>query len=286
MKIKQKYCGHITIIGKANVGKSTLLNKIIGKKISIVSRKKNTTQNNITGIQTQDHYQSIYIDTPGVVFDNKTNKIQYQKNNSYKLIQIATLIIFVIDQVHWTEDDEIILNTIKKNRIPIIVIINKIDKITKKIVLLPFIDFLKKKFDFLEIIPISAKKTQNITLLNDIIKSYLPQKSHVYPAFYITTNSQFFTISEIIREQLILFLGDELPSIIKVQIDSFKKKENVEIYIKAIIWVKNIRQKSIVIGHNGEKIKKISIISRKNIEKEFRIKTHLFLWVKNENLKK
>ncbi|WP_284442960.1 GTPase Era [Buchnera aphidicola] len=286
MKIKQKNCGYITIIGKANVGKSTLLNKIVGKKISIVSRKKNTTQSNITGIKTQNNHQSIYIDTPGIIFDKKNNHIQYSKNSFHEKIKISTLIILIIDRIYWTKYDEIILNEIKKNKIPIIILINKIDKIINKVILLPFIDFLKKKFDFVDIIPISAKKTKNIILLNNVIKSHLPHQPHVYPEFHITTNSQFFTISEIIREQLILFLGDELPSIIKVEIESCEKKEKITLHIRAIIWVENIRQKAIVIGHNGERIKKISIISRNNIEKEFHIKTHLILWVKYKNSKK
>lgn len=283
MKIKKKYCGHVIIVGKANVGKSTLLNNIIGKKISIVSRKKNTTQSNITGIKTEDNYQSIYIDTPGVVFDKNNNQMKHHKNNFYQTIQIATLIIFIIDRIDWTIHDEIILNEIKKTKIPILIIINKIDKISNKIILLPFINFLKKKIDFIEILPISAKKISNLILLKNIIKSYLPENCHIYPECYVTTNSDFFTVSEIIREQLILFLGDELPSIIKVEIESFKKKEKIALYIKAIIWVKNVRQKSIVIGHNGEKIKKISMISRNNIEKKFYIKTHLVLWVKDKN---
>ena len=286
MKIKQKYCGYITIIGKANVGKSTLINKIIGKKISITSRKKNTTQNNITGVKTENDYQFIYIDTPGMTFDKKNNEIKYQKNNFYKIIKISALILFIIDRIYWTEHDEIILNEIKKNKIPIIIVINKIDKITNKIILLPFINFLKKKFNFIEIVPISAKKTKSIILLNNIIQSYLPKKPHIYPECYVTTNSQFFTLSEIIREQLILFLGDELPSILKVEIESLIKKEKITFYIRAIIWVENKRQKGIVIGHNGEKIKKISIISRNNIEKEFHIKAHLLLWIKCKHLKK
>jgi len=280
--VNKKHCGYVTVIGKANVGKSTLINKIIGKKISIVSRKKNTTQNNITGVKTQNNYQSIYIDTPGIIFNKKNNKIQYQKNNFHKITKTSTLIIFIIDRVYWTENDDIIFNKIKKNKIPIIIIINKIDKIHDKKILLPFIDFLKKKVIDTEIIPMSAKKTKNIIFLDNLIHSYLPKKNHIYPEFYITTNSKFFTMSEIIREQLILFLGNELPSIIKVEIESFKKTDEINFHIRAIIWVRNIRQKSIVIGYNGEKIKKISIISRNKIEKEFNIKAHLILWVKNQ----
>jgi len=279
VNIKQKYCGYITIIGKANVGKSTLINKIIGKKISIVSRKKNTTQNNIIGVKTQTSYQSIYIDTPGIIFDKKGKEITYKENYFYKIIKSSALIILVIDRLFWTENDEHILYKIKKIQIPIIIIINKIDKIQNKNILLPFIDFLKTKNITTEIVPISAKKTKNIVLLNKIIQSYLPKNTHIYPKDYITENSHFFTTSEIIREKLISFLADELPSIVKVKIEYFQRK-NKELYIRAIILVQNTRQKKIVIGNNAEKIKKISIISRYNIEKEFSIKTHLALWVK------
>ncbi|QCI15937.1 GTPase Era [Buchnera aphidicola] len=281
MNIKSNYCGYITIIGKVNVGKSTLLNQIIEKKISIVSRKKNTTQKNIIGIKTQDSHQCIYIDTPGIVCNNRNNSNKDNKNNIHILIKNTTLIIFIIDRIYWTKEDEIILNKIKKNNIPIIILINKIDKILNKEILLPFIDFLKKKISSTEIIPISAKKIKDIIFLNKIIKSYLPKTKHLYPKNWITTNSKFFTISEIIREQLIFFLGDELPSIVKVTIESFHEEQYKKFNIRAIIWVKNNRQKRIVIGHNGEKIKKISTISRYNIEKEFHIKTCLILWVKN-----
>ncbi|CAL4326318.1 GTPase Era [Buchnera aphidicola] len=280
MNIKQKHCGWITIIGKSNVGKSTLLNQIIGKKISIVSRKKNTTQNHITGIQTKKHYQYIYTDTPGFIFNEKNHEITYKENIFFNILKNSTLIMFVIDHIFWTEKDNIVFNKIKKNKIPIIIIINKIDKILNKNVLLPFIDFIKNKTDAIEIIPISAKKTENMMFLHDIIKHYLPKNSHFYPKNYITTNSQIFTISEIIREQLILFLGAELPSIVKVEIEELKTIKKDQLHIKALILIKYTRQKKIIIGNNGEKIKKISMISRYNIEKELHKKTHLLLWVK------
>lgn len=280
MNTKQKYCGYITIVGKANVGKSTLINEIIGENISIVSRKKNTTQKNITGIKTEEHYQSIYIDTPGILFSKKKNYIQEGISNVYKIIKNSALIIFIINQVFWTEEDEEICEKIKKNNVPVIILINKIDKISNKNILLPYINFLKKKINAVDIIPISAKKRNNTILLEKIIRSYLPQCPHIYSKEYITTNSQFFSISEIIRKELILILGDELPSIIKVKIESLQKKEIGDWHIRAIIYVKNIRQKKIIIGHDGEKIKNISILSRYNIEKKFHTKTHLFLWVK------
>ncbi|AEO08057.1 GTPase Era [Buchnera aphidicola] len=280
MNIKQTYCGYISIVGKPNVGKSTLLNKIIGKTISISSKKKYTTQKNIIGIKTQNFYQTIYIDTPGVIIDTKKKSIIYEQEKFYKIIKISILIIFVIDQTFWTEDNQIIFNKIKKYNIPIIIIINKIDKIHDKKILLPLIQILKNKENVIEIIPVSIKKINHINFLHNTVIKYLPKTKHIYPRSYITTNTQLFTISEIIRKQLILFLGDELPSSIKVTIESFKINKKKEIHIIAIIKVKNLRHKKIIIGHNGEKIKKISMIARQKIKYEVCTKTHLFIWIK------
>ncbi|CAL4321972.1 GTPase Era [Buchnera aphidicola (Protaphis terricola)] len=269
MKKKQKYCGYITIIGRTNVGKSTLINQIVKKNISITSNKKNTTKKNIIGIKTNEFYQSIYIDTPGIY----SNDI-----NSLKIIKNTNIIIFLIEAHIWKEKDEIILKKIKKTNIPIIYVINKIDKLFNKNKILPYINFLSKKTHSTEIIPISAKKRENINILENIIKKYLPNNLHVFPKNYITTNSFYFEISEIIRKQVIFFLRDELPSIIRVKIESIKDQFK-EIYIHAIIYVKNKRQKKIVIGYKGEMIKKISVSSRYHLEKENNKKTHLFILV-------
>ncbi|QIE01977.1 GTPase Era [Buchnera aphidicola] len=280
MNIKQEYCGYISIVGKSNVGKSTLLNKIIGKTISISSKKKYTTQNNIIGIKTQNIYQTIYIDTPGMIIDQKKQSIISEQEKFYKTIKISELIIFIIDTIFWTQDNQIIFDKIQQYNIPIIIIINKIDRINNKMILLPLIKFLKNKKNIIEIIPISIKKTNHMNFLNHIIIKYLPKQQHIYPRSYVTTNTQLFTLSEIIRKQLILFLGDELPALITVHIESLKINQNKDVRIIAIIKVKNSRHKKIVIGHHGEKIKKISMISRQKIINEICAKTHLFIWVK------
>lgn len=279
MNIKKKYCGYIIIVGKPNVGKSTFINSIIGTKISIVSKRKNTTQKNILGIKTDKCYQSIYIDTPGVIFNKK--KYESLKNNTlHKIIKNSVLIIFITDRIYWDENDEAILEKIKKHNIPIILLINKVDKIHHKNTLLPHINFLKKKMNFIEIIPISVNKTKSLSFLEKIIKSFLPKNDHIYDKNEITTNSQLFIISEIIREQTILRLRDELPEVVRVKIKSLEKTKKQELYISSIIYVKNIHQKKIIIGAQGMKIKNISITSRLGIEKHLNIKTHLKLWVK------
>lgn len=276
----EEHCGYVTIVGKPNTGKSTLINKIIEKKISITSNKKNTTQKNIIGIRTKKMYQSIYIDTPGIKIYKKEEIKRLKTNNNLKIIRNSVLIIFVVDRTSWTIDDELVLNTIKKNHIPIITVINKIDKIKNKNTILPHINFLLKKINSIEIVPISAKKIENIVLLKKIVDSYLPKKNHIFPKNYTTTNSLSFSISEIIRQKLIFFLRDELPSIISVKTESIEKKINNILCIKAIIYVQYERQKKIVIGKNAKIIKKVSILSRLNIEKEINKKIHLLIWVK------
>ncbi|QCI17080.1 GTPase Era [Buchnera aphidicola (Aphis helianthi)] len=269
MNKKEKYCGYIAIVGRPNVGKSTLINEIVKKNISITSKKKNTTQSNITGIKTNENYQSIYIDTPGVhCYDIKTLQI----------IKNTNLIIFLMDRNIWKKEDEIIFNQIKQMNIPIIYTINKIDKLINKNNILSYIDILFKKTNATEIIPVSVKKRSNIILLEKIVEKYLPKNQHIFPKTHITTNSFYFSISEIIRKQLILFLRDELPSILTVKIESIEYKFK-KLHINAIIYVKNKRQKKIVIGSHGEIIKKISMLSRYYIEKEINKKVYLLIWV-------
>jgi GTP-binding protein Era len=273
VKKRKQYCGYIAIVGKPNVGKSTLINEIIENEISITSKKKNTTQKNILGIKTKQLHQFIYVDTPGIYLNN-------EKDDSFKIIKSSILILFIVDRTVWKTDDEIVLNKIKKNKIPIICVINKIDKILDKSIILPHINFLLKKINPIEIIPISAKKRENIVLLENLIYPYLPNNNHIFPKKYITTHSLSFSISEIIRQKLIFFLRDELPSIITVKIESIEEKFKKKLYIRAAIYVKHERQKKIIIGKKAEGIKKISIASRLDIEKKINMKIYLIIWVK------
>ncbi|AYN24801.1 GTPase Era [Buchnera aphidicola] len=282
MKKRKQYCGYITIVGRPNVGKSTLINEIIENEISIISKKKNTTQKNIIGIKTKESHQFIYIDTPGIYF-NKRKNIQEKKDNNLKMIKSSILTIFIVDRTIWKIEDEIIFNKIKKNKIPIICVINKIDIIPNKSILLPHINFLSRKINPIEIIPVSAKKRENILLLEKKIYPYLPKNNHIFPKKCITTNSLFFSISEIIRQQLMFFLRDELPSITTVEIESLEEKVKKILYIRAIIYVKYERQKKIIIGQKGEGVKKISMLSRFKIEKKMNMKVHLVIWVKKKN---
>ncbi|CAL4042588.1 GTPase Era [Buchnera aphidicola (Phyllaphis fagi)] len=279
-KLSNTYCGYIGIFGKQNVGKSTLLNKIIGSKVSITSCKPGTTINNIIGITTKNNYQTIYIDTPGISIKKEKNFL-YKNHNAFKNKENLKLIIFIINKTIWSKIDDIILKKIKMFSIPIILVINKIDCINDKTILLPFINTIKNKHNFNAIIPLSAKTEENIKILLKQVKKNIPKSIFDFPKHYKTNSSHLFMISEIIREKLMRFLGQELPYLITVKIDTYKiNKLTGKCFIYALIFVKNDRHKKIVIGKKGEKIKYCSMLARKDIEKIIHKSTYLNLWVK------
>ncbi|WP_343184195.1 GTPase Era [Buchnera aphidicola (Ceratovacuna keduensis)] len=271
--MKNMFCGTILIAGKTNVGKSTLFNKLIGNKISIISNRKNTTKKYILGVDNDINYQSIFIDTPG--FNKKKykkNKLKIFNKNFY-----IDIIILVIDRTIWKKEDETILKNLNKNKKPIMLVINKIDKIKKKEILLPFLQNIYNSNKFFKLIPISAKKKYNILEIKNIIKKKLPIRNHIFKKNFFTYNTKKFFISEIVRETFMHYLQQEVPYKLKIKIEIIKKILNKELYIKILIIVKNNRHKKIVIGKNGSMIKKCNIRSRIEIEKILKKKIHLYI---------
>ncbi|UDG79311.1 GTPase Era [Candidatus Ecksteinia adelgidicola] len=280
---KKKYCGLITILGRSNVGKSTLINQLLGKKISITSHKTQTTRYPIIGINTKDIYQSIYIDTPGLQIKKKRTIDHFMNRMINSSIKDATLIIFVVESLNWTLNDQIVCNKLNVLTCPILLAINKIDNLTDKSKLLPYISFLSKKINFLEVVPFSAKEKININIINNIVQKNLPESSHYFSKNNIINCSQNFMVSEIIRESLIRFLNKELPYSLIVNVEKIILSDHGDYNIYGLIFVENVNQKKIVIGYKGEKIKMIGIISRKNIEIFLNAKVYLNLWVKEKN---
>ncbi|MGP1924010.1 MAG: GTPase Era [Arsenophonus sp. NEOnobi-MAG3] len=279
---KQKtYCGFVAIIGHPNVGKSTLLNQLLGKKISITSRKPHTTRHRIMGIHTEGNYQTIYLDTPGLHVEEKRAINRLMNRAASSSIADVELVIFVLEGTHWTIDDEMVINKLRHFPYPVLLVINKIDHVVDKSLLLPHIEFLSKKINFLDIVPISAKKGTGINFITKILRQHIPEAVHHFPADYITDRSQRFMAAEIIREKLMRFLGDELPYSITVEIEQFVVNKGGAYYnIHGLILVERDGQKKIVIGNKGGKIKKIGIEARMDMEKFFATKVHLELWVK------
>lgn len=274
------YCGFIAIIGRPNVGKSTLLNKILGQKISITSRKAQTTRHRIVGIHTEGAYQAVYVDTPGLHIEEKRaiNRLMNRAANS--AIGDVDLIIFVVDGTHWNEDDEMVLNKLRQVKTPVVLAINKVDNIKNKEDLLPFINELSQKFQFADVVPISAQKGNNLENLQKIVRTSLRKGVHHFPEDYVTDRSQRFMASEIIREKLMRFMGDELPYSVTVEIEQFKLNERGTYEINGLILVERDGQKKMVIGAKGQKLKTIGSEARADMERLFDNKVHLELWVK------
>ncbi|MCW9716134.1 GTPase Era [Avibacterium avium] len=274
------YCGFIAIVGRPNVGKSTLLNKILGQKISITSRKAQTTRHRILGIQTDGPYQAIYVDTPGLHIEEKRAINRLMNRAASSAIGDVDLIIFVVDGTHWNADDEMVLNKLRRAKAPVVLAINKIDNIKDKEDLLPFITEISQKFDFKAIIPISAQRGNNVQELEKIVRESLREGVHHFPEDYVTDRSQRFMASEIIREKLMRFMGEELPYSVTVEIEQFKTNERGTYEINALILVERDGQKKMVIGNKGQKIKVIGTEARADMERLFDNKVHLELWVK------
>ena len=267
---QKTYCGFIAIVGRPNVGKSTLLNKILGQKISITSRKAQTTRHRIVGIQTEGAYQAIYVDTPGLHIEEKRAINRLMNRAASSAIGDVDLIIFVVEGTKWTEDDEMVLNKLRAAKAPVVLAINKVDNIKEKDELLPHITELSQKFDFAEILPISAQRGKNVHLLEKIVRQSLREGVHHFPEEYVTDRSQRFMASEIIREKLMRFTGEELPYSVTVEIEQFKVNEKGIFIINGLILVER----------EGQKIKTIGIEARKDMERLFDAQVHLELWVK------
>ena len=281
MTESKQHCGFVAIVGRPNVGKSTLLNQLLGQKVSITSRKAQTTRHRIVGIDTQGDDQIIYIDTPGLHIEEKRAINRLMNRAASSSIGDVELVIFVVEGTHWNEDDEMVAGKLKDCKAPILLVINKIDNVTDKTQLLPHIQEISQKINFLDVVPISAEKGEGIDIIKDIVKKHLPAGQHHFPEDYITDRSQRFMASEIIREKLMRFLGDELPYSVTVEIEQFKVDERSGMYrINGLILVERDGQKKMVIGNKGEKIKKIGIEARKDMQLFFDNKVHLELWVK------
>ncbi|WP_299794075.1 GTPase Era [uncultured Shewanella sp.] len=276
------YCGMVAIVGRPNVGKSTLLNKLLGQKISITSKKPQTTRHRIMGIHTDGPRQVVFIDTPGLHIEEKRAINRLMNRAAASSLAEVSLVIFVVDGMNWTEDDEMVLRKLQSrdDGRKTVLAINKVDNIKDKEELFPHLEQLSKKFQFDEILPISATQGTNVQRILDMAVESVPESPHFFPEDYVTDRSQKFMASEIVREKLMRFLGDELPYDATVEIEQFKMMENGVYQINALVLVERETQKRMVIGNKGERIKKISSAARMDMEVLFDNKVFLEMWVK------
>lgn len=272
-------CGYVAIVGRPNVGKSTLLNHILGQKISITSRKPQTTRNNVVGIKTEGDVQIIFVDTPGLHLGQEKAINRYMNRAASTAIKDVDLVIFVVDRFIWTEEDEAVAQRLNNCDCPILLAVNKVDQIDDKGELLPHLQNLSEKLSATEIIPISALRNQNLDRLEQIIVEHLPEAQHLFPEDQITDRSSRFMAAEIVREKITRQLGDELPYEMAVEIEEFSYEGNI-LRISALILVERDGQKKILIGDKGDRIKQIGTQARIDMEKMFDSKVMLNLWVK------
>lgn len=272
-------CGYIALIGRPNVGKSTLMNHLLGQKISITSRKPQTTRHRILGINTTQAGQAIYMDTPGMHKDEKKALNRYLNKTADTTLLGVDVVVWLIDGLAWQQYDEVIFKKLELAGLPVILVVNKVDKIKDKNAILAFFAEAQTRFSFQEIIPVSALKKTNLDCLEKSLMNLLPEGDLIYPQDQITDRPERFLAAEIIREKLTRRLGDELPYSLTVEIERYEEQKKItKIYV--IIWVERSSQKNIVIGNQGEMLKKVGTDARKDIEKLIDQKVYLKLWVK------
>ena len=273
-------CGLVAIVGRPNVGKSTLLNRILGQKVSITSRKPQTTRHRILGIDTEDAAQTVYVDTPGLHQEEKRAINRYMNRAASSSLGEVGLILFVVEGTRWTDDDTMVLEKVKDSGLPCYLVVNKVDKVDDKESLMVHLQALSQKYTFAHIFPVSAKQGKQVDALRDEVVKSLPESEFYYPEDYITDRSSRFMAAEIIREKLMRFTGDELPYSTTVEIEQFKMADNGVYRISGLILVERESQKRMIIGKGGKHLKTIGEHARKDMENLFDNKVFLELWVK------
>ncbi len=272
-------CGLVAVIGRPNVGKSTLINALMGRKISIVTAKPQTTRHRILAVHSAADVQIIFVDTPGI--HRKAGKAMNRLMNrtAVNALADADAILFVSDATHWTSEDDDVLQRLQGSRTPVVAVLNKIDRVHPKEKLLEMIASLAERYDFAEIVPVSALRHDNLDHLLDVLPPFLPESPPLFPADMHTDRSREFQAAEVIREKLTLMLHQELPYGLTVQVERFAETDD-GIEINAVIWVERDSQKGIVVGKGGAVLKRVGTAARVELKEQFGRRVHLELWVK------
>jgi GTP-binding protein Era len=272
-------CGFVAVVGRPNVGKSTLINAILGSKISIVTPKPQTTRHRILGVHTIGETQIVFVDTPGLHRRAAKTMNRMMNRTAASALADADLVLFVTEANRWTLEDQDVLDRLKESETPVIAVVNKIDKVRPREELLSVLSEMSARFAFAEVIPISAKLNDNLDKLVGLIPDHLPESPALFPHEMITDRSESFQIAELIREKLTLLLRQEVPYGLTVQIERFEKETN-GININAVIWVERDSQKGIVVGKGGKLLKKVGRQTRLELKSRMGVPVHLELWVK------
>jgi GTPase len=272
-------CGTVAIIGRPNVGKSTLLNRLMGQKIAITSHKAQTTRHSILGIKTRAEGQILFVDTPGIHQRGANALNRYLNRAARTAISDTDLALFVVEALRWTDEDAAALEAIAAAGVPVIAAINKVDRVSSKEDLLPYLQDLGQRHGFLDLIPVSAANGDQLDVLELALLKALPEGEPVFPEDQVTDRSERFFAAELVREQLVQRYGEELPYRTTVEIERFEDVGG-RYKIHALIWVERPSQKAIIIGRQGEAIKAAATQARLEMQKLFGCPVHLEVWVK------
>jgi GTP-binding protein Era len=279
MPAESNYCGYCALIGRPNVGKSTLLNRLIGQKLAITSRKPQTTRHRILGVKTRADGQAIYVDTPGIHQRGNQAMNRYLNRTARTALADVDLLLFVVESLKWTPEDESVLTAVRESSTPCILVVNKVDLIKGKERLLPYLADVSAKHPFVEVIPLSASKGDNLEVLEQKVFSLLPEAQNFFPPDQMTDRSERFFAAELIREQLTRRYAKEIPYALTVEIERFEE-EGARYRIGAVVWVEREGQKSIIIGKRGEALKEVARQARIEMENLFQRRVFLDIWVK------
>ncbi|WJW76142.1 GTPase Era [Thiohalobacter sp. IOR34] len=273
------HCGYVALVGRPNVGKSTLLNRILGQKISITSRKPQTTRHRILGIKTGDDWQVVYVDTPGLHRKAKRALNRALNRAASDALFDVDLVVFLVEAGAWTEEDEMVLAKLRRLEVPVILAVNKVDRLRDKTRLLPYLQEVSQRYPFAAVVPLSAARGDNVDALEDEVRQRLPQSGPFFPEDQLTDRSERFLAAELVREKLFRKLGQELPYGLTVAIEQFREEGEL-LRIHALIWVERPSHKSIVIGRQGRLLKEVGREARLDMQRLFGRKVFLELWVK------
>lgn len=273
------HSGYVALVGRPNVGKSTLLNRILGQKVSITSRRPQTTRHRILGIKTGAQVQAVYVDTPGLHHGGKRAMNRYMNRAATDALQDVDVVVFVVEGTRWTDEDDLVLEKLRQLDCPVILAVNKVDRIPDKKQLLPYLQQVSARMEFAQIIPLSARQGSQVAELEHAVEALLPESTPFYPEDQVTDRSMRFMAAELVREKLFRKLGQELPYGITVEIEQFKEEDGLY-RIHALVWVERDSQKAIVIGKQGALLREVGREARIDMEEAFGQKVFLELWVK------
>jgi GTP-binding protein Era len=272
-------CGFAAVVGRPNVGKSTLINALVMRKVSITSPKPQTTRHRILGIKTSADAQIVFVDTPGINYSETRALNRYMNRTAHGAIENVDVAVFVVEAMNWRPQDQRVEERVKASKRPVVLVLNKVDRVRPRSKLLPFIERLANDHGFEEIVPLSALRGENLLALESAIKRHLPEGERLFPEDMFTDRSERFVAAELIREKLILRLNQEVPYRLSVAIEEMVARRGV-LHVSAIVWVERPGQKAIVIGRNADLLKLVGTSARRDMERLFGQKVDLRLWVK------